>query len=354
LYLEEKSFAPPAVSNNTWTLEEDWALLDKVPQFTVGESSQARTFWSQLSASTPELASRSEDELMSRYETLSQGSQKSLPRAGESPPILQQWSLDDASGKFIGVYNGRTVWLQSQMVGRINNNAGSSDLPEVMKAVPGGFVEAVGGRVYELGQPKTTNSATDAVATVVSSDKGESLQLPKIFSTAKAGAVSVVVASAVVLSAALRYGAGYSSLQQQPLAPTHPIVAIVVNKKIVTPRRDVAVEINGAKQSVSEKRARKEAQVLRDERVMKALSQKLQQDRSTFEKLRIQEASASAVSDNIEQQSVSEQRARTEARVLREERVIKMISDRFPKEQADLQKLRAEEASQLLFRQGPN
>lgn len=114
------------------------------------------------------------------------------------------------------------------------------------------------------------------------------------------------------------------------------------------------MEINRDEQSASERRARQEAKVLQDERVMRTLSGRLQRDRASIEKLRIQEASASAVSDNIEQQSIREQRTRIEARVLRQERVIQTISDRFPKERADLQKLRAEEASRQLFPQGPN
>ena len=38
--------------DNFWTMGQDWALLDQLPKFTVGDDSNAQMFWKQLTAAT--------------------------------------------------------------------------------------------------------------------------------------------------------------------------------------------------------------------------------------------------------------------------------------------------------------
>ena len=67
---EEEESSPISSFTSSWSLEQDWALIDQLPKFTVGEGSHIRTFWTQLLACTPILSEKSPDSLFRRCQEL--------------------------------------------------------------------------------------------------------------------------------------------------------------------------------------------------------------------------------------------------------------------------------------------
>ena len=137
---------------------EDWALLDAVPEFTVrgggsGSSETVATFWQQLTAATPALARKSAEEvelraveLRARRKLESNGTAAVAAAAGPSPQALEQWRrLED--GRFAGRLSpgGSSVAVAVELEGRLASGSEA--------AQTGGFVVALGGRIYELGEP---------------------------------------------------------------------------------------------------------------------------------------------------------------------------------------------------------
>ena len=126
-------------------------MLSQVKAFTVGEDSQAVTFWSQLVLSTAELSRRSPAECEARMAALA-AEEWPLPTWGAQPALLTQWERLD-NGRLVGSVDGRTVWLTAACEGKLS-----------VDPRPGpGYVEAVGGRVLELG-PALAASRTDGEA----------------------------------------------------------------------------------------------------------------------------------------------------------------------------------------------
>ena len=341
--------------NDNWTLDLEWSLIDAVPKFTVGSSKERRTFWTQLLLSTPELSSSFEtiEDLQYRYTKL-MDADSSLARPGDSPPVLQEWEVTSLN-HITGIYEGRRVSFQSQLIGQLlsNNDATSA----VCGPVAGGFVEAVGGRIYELGQ----QSVAPTIKTVEENDS--KLNGPTLFSTR-----SAAVASSILAAAVIGYNAG--SIPQQVASvppPTSSALVVVVSKKTVSspsPKDTIGNKLqSSSKRSIPEERARMEYKVLRDERVLNTLTTKLASDNVQLlvnQKLvDIASSSASAVGDNAEVQSLRnhhfEHQSWIERRMVREERVIQTISDRLPQERQNLERLLVQEAAAFnMNRQGPN
>jgi hypothetical protein len=181
LSTSKSSNNPNDANGPEWTLSEDWALLDTVPKFTVGDDIHARTFWTQLSAAIPELSRFRESDLHQRYVTLldtrhnirTNRSDSSVPANTRqhqslsvwlaSPPVLHDWVISDnhfysyrgqsntnkASLPMMrGTLDDRTIGSRFK---RSEDSSTSSygsfvvaprtDVFEA--AVPGGFVEAV-------------------------------------------------------------------------------------------------------------------------------------------------------------------------------------------------------------------
>jgi hypothetical protein len=172
-----------------WTMKEEWALLDALSKFTVGSGEQCRTFWAQLMAATPLLARYSEKGLVKRLDELQQQQQQQTTKEsssssfvssyGPSPPLLHHWTMNmmmdhhhhhDARGGGGGrlsgqTEDGRSIWVTAHVVGRLADDpistlsSFSSNHDSVAYAMAGGYVEAVGGRVYELGSPAVRTRA---------------------------------------------------------------------------------------------------------------------------------------------------------------------------------------------------
>jgi hypothetical protein len=214
------SSSPP--SSSPWSMDKDWALVDNVSRFTVSTSTETRTFWTQLWASTPalfssatgpdalyrrmlQLKAEEEEEAKHHHQERQEGvvdesnvatvgtdhhvvprkkKKRRLPAFGPSPPVLENWTFDDGHrpggsagerpfvnrvvGQIVdddddshqhgdgtpgGPTGGRTVWFHYHVVGRLQGDPLSPPDGMLFPSAPGGYVEAVGGRIYELGRP---------------------------------------------------------------------------------------------------------------------------------------------------------------------------------------------------------
>eukprot|EP00978_Attheya_sp_CCMP212_P030002 scaffold108877_cov45-Attheya_sp.AAC.2 len=319
-----------------WTLKEDWVLMDLAPHFTVGSTKeQIRTFWTQLWISTPELSSKScAEELFERYKLLllakdgeDEYQYPSLPMVGPSPDVLHEWSMDDNS-KVTGQLSGRTVWFTAHLVGQIercgddsfssSSNAGAAT---GNKAHPGGFVEAVGNRVYELGQPK--NGIYDSTSRIsLGNEKDDTVSLTGPWVTGTTAAISAFIAS-TILSAAIGYGAGLGIIADESSSSFARSTNDGLPTAVSTVKPIMPLTTNTGP-SVIEQRAQMEARVLKEERVVTSISNMFEKDRIDLEQLRTEEKQPvqivrSSNSNPIAEPSISEKRARKEAKVLREE-----------------------------------
>lgn len=128
-----------------WRAEEDWALLDETPSFTVGAGANTVTFWSALASTSTVLCQRTSSELEQRMAELA--ANESLPQSsyGSEPSVITGWArLPD--GRFTGSVDGRAVWLTAELEGRLASDPRSG----------AGYVVSLGGRVYELGESRAS------------------------------------------------------------------------------------------------------------------------------------------------------------------------------------------------------
>ena len=158
-----RSLSIRSAAEEVWNAAEDAALLNDTPAFTVGDDACTVTFWSALAVATPALARRTPLECEERIALLlttdgpmnAVSSSPSIPslRYGRRPPVLDDWErMDD--GRFVGTLEDQVVWLTPALEGCL-----ASD-PR-----PGpGYVQAVGGRVLELGRRLPTPTAALSVA----------------------------------------------------------------------------------------------------------------------------------------------------------------------------------------------
>ena len=78
--------SPQISMSESWSTDEDWALQDSAPAFTVGRGNERATFWTALVASTPDLAKRSAAECEKRLREL-----KEKAEVGSAPLVLDEW-----------------------------------------------------------------------------------------------------------------------------------------------------------------------------------------------------------------------------------------------------------------------
>ena len=295
-----------------WTLREDWALVDRLPLFTVGstESPQRlRTFWTQLAAATPALSRKHPDELWKRCQLLQHNQSLSF---GPSPPLLSNWRLDLTSrstdNRAVGTLeDGRVVWLHYHVVGRLPGDILSDhQSPSLMALIPGGYLEAVGGRIYELGEPSSNDVAVSKASGTsrslwaepesVPQNNGSSMT-PETTSTtwwlpATTGTVSALLAS-TVLSACVGYGAGLGIIADTS-APHHHAATMaqpLTNSPAIFSPEGSGVQMIHYKSSsynspsLEERMARAEYKVLREERWLKTIAEELERDQADLKGL---------------------------------------------------------------------
>ena len=382
-------------SSDDWTLAQDWALLDNIPKFTVGEGPATVTFWSQLWTCTPQLCmKRSETELQQRYQTLlakanneesDNNNNNKIPPAGPSPAVLEQWSVN-VDGRMSGELNGRTVWFVTQLMGRLEGDPASTTVasvaettrigigdkgsPPVVTPQAGGFAEAVGGRVYELGRPK--ESAVSLVSTSVLSspqttiDDSEALfpfELPKLFPNFPFVRSTTLVLSALVassiLSIAIGYGAGLSVLRDNALSSsssssptmtmqktpsvTSQTTAVRKSGSAVTTSSYVysyktQISTGSPDMTLEERKARAKVRVLQDERSIKTVQERMAMNEQDFDRLLRQEKETGG-----QDLSVTERRAQAEARLTRNKRQLQSMETNFERDKAVLELLQQEQ-----------
>jgi len=125
----------------SWRAEEDWAILDETPAFTVGSAANTVTFWSALATASSVLCHRTALELEQRRASLAADKSLSTGSFGREPSVLSSWEqLPD--GRFTGTVDGRTVWLTVELEGRLASDPRAG----------AGYLISLGGRVYELGE----------------------------------------------------------------------------------------------------------------------------------------------------------------------------------------------------------
>lgn len=286
-----------------WPMEEDWVLMDQLPKFTVGEGSHTRTFWSQLIASTPKLSHRSKDQLLNRCQQLMEEQLLSSPlRFGPSPPLLTQWDMalpsdhaavargrSRASTSAVGqLEDGRTVWLQYHVIGRLPGDPFSDLSSSVVRLLPGGYLEAMGGRIYELGQPRE-QSAAPATFPPTSTHQGASVT-PGLASwvPATTGTVSALLAS-TVLSACIGYGAGLGIIADTSAPHHHPNPAPLTSMVMYSGGGDSSGSTRFLEEpTLTEQEARAQYRILRDERILQRTSARLELDKMELQHLQEQ------------------------------------------------------------------
>ena len=120
-------------TEKSWCSQEDWALLDGVSSFTVGEGKFKATFWDALAASNVVLRERTPTECAKRIKALS-------PKArsgGGQPKRLDVWRrLPD--GRYMGIDNGRVLHITVSEEGHLAEGTQPH------------YIESTMGRVYEL------------------------------------------------------------------------------------------------------------------------------------------------------------------------------------------------------------
>ena len=334
-------------SENNWTMEEDWVLIDNLPLFTVSSAVETRTFWTQLwsangilfSTKQPEDLYRRAVELkeqravrrkLERQETKLQNTEKKNdPRQsqssltfGASPPVLENWKTDLESNDNrvvgqVGMKDStgqRTIWFHYHVIGRLEGDPFADQSSSAVSLFPGGYIEAVGGRVYELGQPmalnewgkETTNimfnnkqEKIDA-NTAVRDNNDESSTISPWWLPGSTAAVSALVSS-TILSACIGYSAGLSIVQDgshhyQATSPTTPTMMLNSSSKAAAAGTKSSTISDSSYQlpSLEERRASTQYRVLREERLVKKISQRLEIDKQKLKQFEEQEQQQSS------------------------------------------------------------
>jgi hypothetical protein len=336
-----------------WTMEEDWALIDNLPLFTVSSTTETRTFWTQLWSTNALLFSTKEPEDLYRralqlenqtalkVERKLQNAEKNYAQQGRSltfgtsPPVLENWKIDSETkdNKVMGQVvmkesvGKRTIWFRYHVMGRLAGDPFADKSSSTVPLFPGGFIEAVGGRVYELGQPmlydgrdkEEMNIFNNNQETIdVDADCDESSTISRWWGPGSTAAISALVSS-TILSACIGYGAGLSIIQDssyhhQSMSPTPTMLTVETvlagpqqneiktqqqsssSGAVATATKSSTISDNyylDQKPSIEELRSRTQYKVLREERLLNKISQRLELDKQSLKQLEEQQQKSS-------------------------------------------------------------
>ena len=268
-----------------WKSAEDWALVDGAGSFTVGRGAEARTFWQALQASSPALAARSVTELETRLRSLS--AEQSV-NFGPQPEVLEAWEML-SDGRCAGRLEGRAVWLSVALAGKLESDPRSSP----------GYIEAVGGKVYELGTPAASSAGSGKLAepATPAATWGLSNPIAGGFGLPAAGAVAVLGGAIGFLAANL--------LAPPPPPPPPPPMRVFISR----PARP-AVAGGGTESSrpaapptaaltTAEARERAELRVQRDQKRIEMMQLKLREDEQALSEARRVESERGSGADAV-------------------------------------------------------
>ena len=311
-----------------WTLKEDWALMDNLPKFTVSSSTETRTFWTQLwSENTILFSTKQPEELYKRVQELDlqeiaemklQSDEKDQKDEttrsltfGPSPPVLENWKLEDGeSNRVVGQIGTdgsgqRTIWFHYHVIGRLEGDPFADTSSGAVSLFPGGYIEAVGGRIYELGQPMLLEDwGVDSLNAVKSMPQEHSAQKSttesSIFSKwwipGSTAAISALVSS-TILSACIGYGAGLAIISDSSHHPTTTPptpTMLTVESVLAGPASQSSSLSAGSRRSASnadqtasteELKTRTEYRILREERLLQRISERLDLDKQNLKQL---------------------------------------------------------------------
>ena len=266
-----------------WQSDEDWALLDSVPAYSAGSGGRVVTFWEALSAATPALSSRTAAECEARARELTAKETSAAIKCGSQPPLLEDWAMLP-DGRYTGTVGGRAVWLTVEVAGRLASDP---------RPTPG-YVEVMGGQVYELGSQAA--KAPTAAATIEAAPEGGG----KIPNAAYLAAVAVLTGVA---------GFTVGTVTAPPPPPPPPTKIYLAQPRPVTPRATEAPglpmsaspprSMQSAPLTVTEQRERAELRVERDKAKLKMLELKLQEDQQRLGELRRVEADRGPGADAV-------------------------------------------------------
>ena len=264
---------------DSWSTDEDWALQDSAPAFTVGRGNERATFWTALVASTPDLAKRSAAECEKRLREL-----KEKAEVGSAPLVLDEWKrLDD--GRYTGRVTGESgfVWLTASTEGRLASDP--RDEP--------GYIEVVGGKIYELGRRAPDDGSARSVKFA-----GNSVPLSPASSEADAkdGLLSMrlpYALTAALLAGGLGFGMG-SVLAPPPPPPPLPPPPPPMTRVIIRETRAPAGRYDGVSPqqrllqeapplTPSEQRERAELRLDRDKMRLQSFEQRSVEQRQNLE-----------------------------------------------------------------------
>lgn len=329
-----------------WELREDWALQDAVPRYTVGtnhhpnhknnNAAAAVTFWKQLRHSTQELSARTEDELEERYrEWYASAEDSLLVECGGSPSLLSDWSLSGDGVVSGSLPNGSRIWFPLNSAGIVgcddetnycgdygagaitttSSSSSSSSkgitqdtlddcfISASMAPYTSSYAESMAGVVYELGAPRCEahrvyNGARTPTTTAPETNYrngGSSEDEPGIthhlvtgFAKTHTGTLSAMIASSAV-SVCLALGCASSQIQTASgaLVQNHnSFVGATTGASSTTgPSSTTPTEL-----TVSEQRARAELRVGRDQRSLVMMQNRLEKDELLLKELRQEES----------------------------------------------------------------
>jgi len=286
-----RSLEPVMSGEKPWQDAEDWALTDNAAEFTVGSGAEKSTFWTALATSTPQLAARSGAECEERWKELNVEQAK----VGKQPLVLEDWSrLDD--GRYTGRVAGESnvVWLTATSEGRLACDPREGEP---------GYIEAVGGRIYELSPRKgiasqSIASGSSAGLAAASPDKG-ALQLPSSFS-----GVAVAVASAL-FAGGLGFGIGTATAPAPTPLPPPQITKQITTKVYIqgeqkktksSQQKKVDAKKVEAPLTLKEQRESQELKIERDKVRLESMQQKLKEDEqrlSEYKRIELEKGSNS-------------------------------------------------------------
>jgi hypothetical protein len=167
---------------------------------------------------------------------------------------------------------GRSVWFPVRSLGHFDGHAlDAFGIPPPClssAAIPGGYAEAIGGAMYELGRPRVPR---EGILTTGTSDSF-------VATTFRQTATATLAALAAIslLSVAVGFGAGLALSTDR-----HP--AMVQGTSQVYPTRS---EMRArTSQSLSEIRARQEVRVLQEKRILRTIEGRLEGDEARLVEL---------------------------------------------------------------------
>jgi len=268
--------------SQSFSMKQDWALIDAVPLFTVSaETDKPATFWTQLAADTPELSLLSPERLQARYKELQleQPAQSTNP-FGPQPPVLDQWSYSEDGKNVVGVLaGGSTLWFPVSARGWLKDDPRAVQSPAdtcLFREIQGGWVVALGGAVYELG-------------CAAPSDMRPLAPVPKISQKAVSNvSLATLVAIAGLSFAALGFVAGSSHPLDYHIPPSAP--GIVVTNRVQEAHTAPTVQ-KYSPDSIAERRvlaerrvAGRELQLVRETESVVRIESRIRVDQALLEK----------------------------------------------------------------------